>query len=129
MSFISKLDLQEDRKKAGVDGEIALLIKARGFEPGFYKFIPSNQPSNVLLPKPRPADSIMNGEVKGSFSINEDDLDTIVFERNDFSESAWKKICARLGFKFHIVTDIDKFTIVPNSIDVNISIATPKEEV
>lgn len=127
MGFITKPDNQENKKKTGMEAEMALLIKARGFEPGNYKFVPMQ--ANVAITKPRPADSIINGEVKGTFSIDEDDLDVIVFEREDFSDAAWKKICARLGYKYHNVSDIDKFTIFPNSIEVDVSIITPKEEI
>lgn len=127
MGFIN--NNENKPKTAGVDAEINSLVKARGFDPGNYKFVPKQMSANSPMPKPRPDGSIINGEVKGNFSMNTNDINPIIFEREDFSDSAWRKICARIGFKYHNITDIDKFTIIPNSVDVEVSIVTPNDEV
>ena len=117
MSFISR-DITND-DKSSIDKEIAALVKARGFEPGNYKF----EPKEGLK---RPEGSIINGFVNGKFRM--EPTSPITFSRDDFTEKAWKKICASLGFKYHVHTDIDKLTILPASVNVDISIVTPTEE-
>ena len=111
--------MTEQDKKAAVDKEIAKLIKARGFEPGTYRFEPN---PNVQ----REDGSIINGCVKGKFGVEDGNI--IVFKRCQFSDKMWKRICSIMGFKYHAETDIDQFTIMPNIIEVDVSIVTPLED-
>lgn len=121
MAFLEtrpKSTLPENAKKAAEEDEIKALVKARGFEPGVYKFEPNPNVS-------RRDGSIISGAVKGSFTVSENDVKMIILEREDFPERIWKKICAKMGYKYHVHTDIDKFTIIPNCLEVTISLVTP----
>lgn len=118
MGFINDTKHEE---LSSVDKEINALIKARGFEPGDYHF----EPKEGLKRSPG---SIINGFVKGKFSMETENADLVIFHRDDFSEKMWRKICAAFGFKYHVHSDIDKLTILPASIDVDVSIVTPIEE-
>ena len=108
--------------KSATEQEIDCLIKARGFEPGRYKFIPNPNTQ-------RSEGSIINGVVKGKFTMYDKDIDFIIFDRDDFSEKSWKRICSSMGFKYHNHIDIDRFIILPNTVDVEVSIITPMEEI
>lgn len=109
-------------QKTPIEQEIDLLVKAKGLKPGEYKFYPNPDVR-------RTEGSIINGKVKGKFTMSVADIDKfIVLERDDFSERAWKKLCSALGFKYHDSSIIDKFTIIPSSIDVDVTIITPLEE-
>lgn len=120
MSFISNTGMPA--KQFDINNEIKSFVKAKGFDDeGNYKFTPAPNTS-------RKEGSIVKGSVKGSFTIS-DRIEDILFEREDFSEKAWKRICTNMGFKYHNHTDIDKFTIHPNGrIVVAISINTPMED-
>ena len=121
MAFLetrSRPTLPENEKKAAEEEEIKALVKARGFEPGSYKFEPNPNVS-------RKDGTITNGMVKGSFIVSADEIGVITLEREDFHERVWKKICAKMGYKYHSHTDIDKFTITPNSVEVTVSLVTP----
>ena len=121
MAFLetrSKSTLPENAKKAAEEEEIKALVKARGFEPGNYRFEPNPNVS-------RKDGTIINGAVKGSFTVNENDVGIIILEREDFPERMWKKICTKMGYKYHVHTDIDKFTIIPSCVEVSISLVTP----
>ena len=107
-------------------GQIQQLVKARGFDPGSYNFVAN---SGVLN---RKEGSIINGTVKGSFTVKRTmDSDPITFYREDYpSEKQWHRICATFGFRYHNITDIDAFTIKPNGdIDVTVAIVTPTSEI
>ena len=126
MAFLetrSKPVLPENVKKAAEEEEIKALVKARGFEfePGSYKFEPNPNVS-------RRDGSIINGSVRGSFIVPEKDNSVIILEREDFHERVWKKICAKMGYKYHVCTDIDRFTIIPTSVEVTVSLVTPTTE-
>ena len=126
MAFLdtkSRPTLPENVKKAAEEAEIRALVKARGFdyEPGRYRFEPNPNVS-------RRDGSIISGSVKGSFIMPEKEISSIVLEREDFGERIWKKICSKMGYKYHVCTDIDKFIITPNSIEVVVSLVTPINE-
>lgn len=126
MAFLdtkSRTTLPENAKKAAEEIEIKALVKARGFEfePGSYKFEPNPNVS-------RKDGSIISGSVKGSFIVPEKEVSTIVLEREDFNERIWKKICSKMGYKYHVCTDIDKFIINPNTVEVVVSLVTPVNE-
>lgn len=126
MAFLAneerKASLPEDTKKAMEEAEIALIVKARGFEPGVYKFDPN---PNVN----RRDGSIINGKVKGYFTIQE--CKDIVLDREDLgiSESLWNRICAKFGYKYHNTSDIDRITISPKQVRIDISLVTPPKEI
>lgn len=127
MAFLAtderKASLPEDAKKAMEDIEIALIVKAHGFEPdGTYKFEPN---PNVN----RRDGSIINGKVKGYFTM--EDCKDIVLDREDLGvgESLWNRICAKFGYKYHNTTDIDRIIISPNQVRIDISIVTPPKEI
>lgn len=115
--------MNESEKQIAIEREMKSLVKARGFEQsGSYTFDPN---PNIQ----RKEGSIINGVVKGQFSIEFNDGDYIVtLERSSWSESAWKTICASLEYKYHVHTDIDKFILHVKSIDVVISLITPTKE-
>ena len=122
MAFLNtenKPSLPVDQKKQAEEQEINSLVKARGFEPGQYKFDPN---PNIQ----RKDGSIINGTVRGRFTIPEGDI--IIFDREAFPEKIWKRICTIMGFKYHVHTDIDRFTILPNSVEVDVSLVTPIKE-
>ena len=124
MAFIEenqKPTLSESEKKVAEGKEIDALVKARGFDQGNYRFEPN---PNVQ----RKDGSIINGTVTGCFTIDEKNTNFIVFDRNSFPEKIWKRICTIMGFKYHVHTDIDKFTILPSAVDVQISLVTPVQE-
>ena len=124
MAFLDekKPTMTQDARKASIEKEITALVKARGFETdGRYRFDPN---PNIN----RKEGSIINGTVKGQFNIQNADGDIIVFEREDFPERTWKKICSIMGFKYHCHTDIDKFTILAGSVEVAISLVTPVKD-
>lgn len=122
MAFLNvenKPSMSVDQKKQAEEQEMNALVKARGFEQGQYRFDPN---PNVQ----RKDGSIINGTVRGKFNITEGDI--IVFEREMFPERIWKRICTIMGFKYHVHTDIDKFTILPNTVEVEVSLVTPVKE-
>lgn len=122
MAFLNvenKPTMSADQKKRAEEQEINALVKARGFEQGQYRFDPN---PNIQ----RKDGSIINGTVRGKFNIPEGDI--IVLEREMFSERVWKRICAIMGFKYHVHTDIDKFIILPNTVEVEVSLVTPVKE-
>lgn len=108
------------------DEQIKQLVKARGFNPGNYNFVPNNGVLN------RKEGSIINGVVKGSFTIERtSDKGNLSFYREDYpSTKQWHRICATFGFKYHNISDIDAFIIKPNGdIEVIVAIVTPTEEI
>lgn len=117
-----KSSLPVSAKKAAEEIEIASIVKARGFDKGSYAFHPN---PNVQ----RRDGSIINGSVKGSFTIN-DREDDIVLDREELAlnEKSWRRICTAFGFKYHNPTDIDRFVISPKSVKVEISLITPTSE-
>ena len=106
--------------------QVELIVKAHGFDPGIYQFVPNNGVT-------RKEGSIINGTVKGSFIINKKDNNSepIVFYHDDYpNDKQWHRVCGTFGFKYHNINDIDAFIINPNgTIEVVISIQTPKEEI
>lgn len=126
MAFINeeqKAAMSETDKKTVIEKEMAALVSARGFPgDGVYKFDPN---PNVK----RRDGSIVSGTVKGHFSIDNVSETMRSFERKDFSEKAWRKICTIMGYKYHVHTDIDSFTILPAAVEVSISVQTPQDEV
>ena len=123
-SFLAEKPLTaEDMKVNAEKAEMSSLALARGFSPkGSYHF-KGNQ--NVI----RKGGSIINGTMVGSFSVDKENLKPITFNRENFGEKAWKIICTYFGFKYHVSTDIDSFTVIPSSIEVGISVVTPTTEV
>lgn len=125
MAFLAvdekRASLPEDTKKAMQDAEVALIVKAHGFEPGIYKFDPN---PNVQ----RRDGSIINGKVRGYFIMEE--CEDIVLDREDLGlgEKLWKRLCAKFGYKYHNTGDIDCITISPKSIKIDISLVTPTSE-
>ena len=115
----NKPSMPVDQKKQAQEQEMSSLVKARGFEWGQYRFDPN---PNIQ----RKDGSIINGTVRGKFTVSEGDI--IVFDREMFPERIWKRICTIMGFKYHVHTDIDKFTILPNSVEVDVSLVTPVKE-
>ena len=126
MAFLTtderKATLPEETKKAREEEEIALIIKAHGFEPGTYKFEPN---PNVH----RRDGSIINGKVKGYFTI--EGCKDIILDREDLGigENLWNRICAKFGYKYHNTTDIDRITISPKQVRIDISLVTPPKEI
>lgn len=126
MAFLAtderRATLPEDTKKAMEEVEIALIVKAHGFEPGTYKFEPN---PNVH----RRDGSIINGKVKGYFIMEE--FKDIILDREDLGigESLWNRICAKFGYKYHNTTDIDRITISPKQVRIDISLVTPPKEI
>lgn len=126
MAFLAtderKASLPEDAKKAMEEAEIALIVKAHGFEPGTYKFEPN---PNIT----RRDGSIINGKVRGYFIMEE--CKDIVLDREDLGigESLWNRICAKFGYKYHNTTDIDRITISPKQVRIDISLVTPPKEI
>lgn len=117
-----KASLPVAAKKAAEDIEIASIVKARGFDKGNYAFYPN---PNVQ----RRDGSIINGSVKGSFTITDREEDVILDrEELGLNEKSWKKICTAFGYKYHNPTDIDRFVISPKSVKVEISLITPTSE-
>lgn len=123
MAFISS-----DKKPSNVQSQseqIQQLVKARGFDPGVYNFVPNNGVLN------RKEGSIINGTVKGSFTIERTtDSPRLAFYREDYpNEKQWHRVCATFGFKYHNINDIDAFIIKPNGdIEVVVAIVTPTSE-
>lgn len=117
-----KASLPATARKMAEDVEVASIVKARGFDKGSYSFYPN---PNVQ----RKDGSIINGSVKGSFTITDREED-IVLDREELglNEKSWKRICTAFGFKYHIPTDIDRFVISPKSVKVEISLITPTSE-
>lgn len=115
----AKRAMSESDRVLAENKEIDSLVKARGFEQGKYKFDP-NPGVN------RKEGSIINGTVRGSFTIEGGDV--IVFEREMFPDKIWKRICTIMGFKYHVHTDIDKFAIMPAAVEVGVSLVTPIQE-
>ena len=126
MSFITeekKPTLSASEKKLSEEKEINALIKAHGFDQGNYTFDPN---PNIN----RKDGSIISGTVKGKFIVDDKHADIIVLDREQFkSERIWRQICSLMGYKYHTVTDIDKFVICPNAVEVHISIPTPTEDI
>lgn len=123
MAFISS-DKKPVVNQSQVE-QIHQLVKARGFDPGLYNFVPNNGVLN------RKEGSIINGTVKGSFTIERNsDSSKIAFYREDYpNEKQWHRVCATFGFKFHNINDIDAFIIKPNGdIEVVVAIVTPTSE-
>jgi hypothetical protein len=122
MAFIGS-----DKKTANSQtDEIQKLVKAHGFDPGTYNFSPNTGVLN------RKEGSIINGNVKGSFTIErKSDSSNVVFYREDYpSDRQWHRICATFGFKYHNINDIDAFVIKSNGdIEVVVSIVTPTSEI
>lgn len=123
MAFLTeekKPMLSDDQRKEAENIEIAAIVKARGFEPGSYRFEPN---ANVQ----RKDGSITNGTVKGYFVFN--DLNDIVLDREKLglNEKTWKRLCAEINrvYKYTSVTDIDRLVITPKSVKIEISLATP----
>lgn len=113
-------------KKSTQTEQIQQIVKAHGFDPGEYTFVAN---SGVLN---RKEGSIINGSVKGKFTIKrENNSDPITFCRDDYpSDKQWHRICATFGFRYHNINDIDSFTVKPNGdIDVCVSIVTPISEI
>lgn len=105
--------------------QVQQLVKARGFDPGTYNFVPNNGVLN------RKEGSIINGTVKGSFIIERAaDSRNLAFHREEYpNEKQWHRICASFGFKYHNITDIDAFIIRPNGdVEVVVAIVTPTSE-
>lgn len=124
MAFLTeekKASLPEDAKKALEDIEIASIVKARGFEPGTYKFEPN---PNIQ----RRDGSIINGKVKGYFTM--ENCEDIILDKEELGlgEKLWKRLCAKFGYKYHNTSDIDRITISPSSIKIDISLVTPASE-
>lgn len=106
--------------------QVELIVKAHGFDPGVYQFVPNNGVT-------RKEGSIANGTVKGSFIINKKDSDNnpIIFYHDDYpNEKQWHRVCATFGFKYHNINDIDAFVInTDGTIEVIVSIVTPTTEI
>lgn len=113
---------RQQQYAAAESKEIKSLVTARGFDPnGDYRF-------EGIMNIHRKPGSISNGEVKGSFIRNGDlATDQLVFNRSDFDEKAWSKICAVFGYKYHVHSDINKFTVNQKSVEVTISLTTPSD--
>lgn len=125
MAFIDekKPAMPDIDKKAAIDKEVRSLVTARGFPAdGSYRFDPN---PNVQ----RKDGSIVSGTVKGRFGVENGSNDILVFNRTDFPEKTWRKICTIMGYKYHNHADIDSFIVLPSTLDVVISLATPQEEV
>ena len=124
-SFLTEVKrpvMPESAKKLSEENEIAAMVKARGFERGTYTFYPN---PNIQ----RKEGSIINGSIKGYFTLNEYSED-IVLDRETLglNEKTWRRICSAFGYKYHVPTDIDRFVISPKSVRVEISLTTPPTE-
>ena len=55
----------------------------------------------------------------------------IILDREDLgiSESLWNRICAKFGYKYHNTSDIDRITISPKDVRIDISLVTPPKEI
>lgn len=105
--------------------QVELIVKAHGFDPGSYQFVPNTGVT-------RKEGSITNGTVKGSFIIDKKDGNNpIIFYHNDYpNDKQWHRICATFGFQYHNINDIDAFIINTNgTIEVIVSIVTPTTEI
>ena len=101
MAFLAtderRATLPEDTKKAMEEAEIALIVKAHGFEPGAYKFEPN---PNVN----RRDGSIINGKVKGYFSMKEC-KEKLKLKNNHIGEILKGKRKSQEGYTFKFIDE------------------------
>lgn len=113
--------MSEDKKRAAQEVEINSLVRAKGFNPGRYTFRGDSKIMN------RRDGSITSGKVLGTFTAS-NIPEELIFDKNDFNDELWHKICSIMGFKYHNHSDITKFTVSPKEIKVDVEIATPEKE-
>lgn len=125
MGFLSdRQHMEEAIELTPREMEMNYLAKARGFGAGEYNF------EAYRIDMNNSEDSIINGIVKGEYMVPNDDLrENIVFDQEEFSEKAWRGVCSALGFKYHNHKDIEHIYINPESIRLQLSIITPKEDI
>lgn len=115
------LSMPASKAKELVAKEIEGLIKARGFEPGSYVFVPASNTS-------REDGTIINGNVTGHFTTKEPK--SIVIERADMSDDAWRRLLVKFNtaYRYINVNDIKQITLTLESAKFHVDIETPKNK-
>ena len=113
--------MSEDKKRAAQEIEINSLVKAKGFNPGRYSFRGDSKIMN------RRDGSITSGKVLGSFAAT-NIPEELVFDKYDFNDELWHKICSIMGFKYHNHNEITKFIVTTKELKVEVEIITPDKE-
>ena len=125
MSFFVQTEENESENISAqemMQNDILALVRAKGFDFGpenqSYEFHPNNY-------RTQQEGSIINGKVTGTCTPKRE---TIIFNRKDFSESSWKKICKCMGFKYYNYELITKFRVDVEKLTVSVCIPTPTDE-